>query len=68
MATKECAAPPNDPSLAKAESGVRLANTGLAIGISGAVTLIGGLVWYLVQPASAPDSRRARIGGPVFTF
>jgi hypothetical protein len=68
MATKECAAPPNDPSLAKAESGVRLANTGLAIGISGAVALVGGLVWYLVQPARTPDSRRARIGAPMFTF
>jgi hypothetical protein len=69
MATKECTAPPNDPSLAQAEAGVRLANTGLAIGISGAVTLVGGLVWYLLQPASTPDSRRARVGsGPLFTF
>jgi hypothetical protein len=47
---------------------VRLANTGLAIGISGAVALVGGLVWYLVQPARTPDSRRARIGAPMFTF
>jgi hypothetical protein len=68
MSTKECATAPNDPALGKAESGVRLANTGLAVGISGAVTLLGGLVWYLVQPASAPDSRRARVGGPLFTF
>ena len=66
--TKECATPPNDPSIAKAESGVRLANTGLAIGISGAVVLVGGLVWYLVQPSGSSDSRRARIGGPLFTF
>ena len=68
MSTKECATAPNDPAIGKAESGVRLANTGLAIGIGGAVTLLGGLVWYLAQPASAPDSRRARIGGPLFTF
>ena len=68
VSTKECATPPNDPSLAKAESGVRLANTGLAIGISGAVTLVGGLVWYLMQPSGSSDSRRARIGGPLFTF
>ncbi len=69
MSTKECATPPNDPSLAKAESGARLANAGLAIGISGAVTLVGGLVWYLVQPSGA-DSHRARLGipGPLFTF
>jgi hypothetical protein len=68
VSTKECATTPNDPSLAKAESGVRLANTGLAIGISGAVTLLGGIVWYLVQPSASSDSRRARIGGPLFTF
>jgi hypothetical protein len=68
VSTKECATAPNDPAIGKAESGMRLANTGLAIGIGGAVTLIGGLVWYLVQPASTPDSRRARIGGPLFTF
>jgi hypothetical protein len=65
--TRECAAPPNDPSLKEAESSVRLANTGLAIGITGAVTLIGGLVWYFVQPSGA-DSKRGRIGGPLFTF
>jgi len=69
VSTKECASAPNDPSLSKAESGVRLANTGLAIGISGAVTLVGGIIWYLVQPSgSSSDSRRARIGGPLFTF
>ena len=69
VSTKECATPPNDPAIGKAESGVRLANTGLAVGISGAVTLIGGLVWYLVQPASTPDARRARSpAGPLFTF
>jgi len=65
--TRECAAPPDDPSLGKAESGVRLANTGLAIGITGAITLVGGLIWYLAQPVTT-DSRRARIGGPLFTF
>jgi hypothetical protein len=68
VSTKECTAPPNDPSLAKAESGMRLANTGLAVGISGAVALLGGIVWYLVQPSTTSDSRRARIGGPFFTF
>jgi hypothetical protein len=68
MSTKECATPPNDPSLSKAESGVRLANTGLAIGLSGAVVLASGIVWYLVQPSGSSDSRRARIGGPLFTF
>ncbi len=68
VATKECATTPNDPAIGRAESGVRLANTGIAVGISGAVVLVGGLVWYLLQPASTPDSRRARIGSSLFTF
>jgi len=68
VSTKECATAPNDPAIGQAASGVRLANTGLAVGISGAVTLLGGLIWYLAQPASTPDSRRARIGGPLLTF
>lgn len=68
IATRECAAPPNDPSLGKAESGVRLANAGLAIGITGTATLAFGLIWYFVQPSSTSDSRRGRIGGPLFTF
>jgi hypothetical protein len=68
MSTKECSAPPGDPAYAKAASGVQLANTGIAVGISGAITLIGGLVWYFVQPNGSSDSRRARVGGPLFTF
>ena len=68
VSTKECAGPPNDPALAQAESGVRLANTRLAIGISGVVVLVGGVVWYLLQPSRAPDSRRGTIGAPLFTF
>lgn len=70
MATKECASAPGDPSIGRAESGVRLANTGLVIGLTGAITLVGGLVWYLVQPASSSstDPRRAKFGGPLFTF
>lgn len=68
MSTRECATAPNDPSLSKAESGVRLANTGLAVGITGAVTVLGGIIWYLAQPSGSSDSRRGRIGGPFFTF
>ena len=49
-------------------TGAVLANqTLLAIGISGAVTLVGGLIWYFVQPKTT-DSKRGRIGGPLFTF
>lgn len=63
--TRECAAPPGDPSIADAASSTRLANTGLAIGIGGAVVLVGGLVWYLVQPSS---SRRGKAFSPFITF
>lgn len=59
VSTKECAGPPNDPSIDQARSGVSLANVGLSIGVAGAVTLIGSLVWYFVQPTTASDSRRA---------
>jgi hypothetical protein len=31
------------------------------------VTLVGGLVWYFVQP-NPGDSRRARTRGSLFTF
>ena len=69
VSTRECATTPNDPAIGKAESGVRLANTGLAVGIGGAVTLIGGLIWYLAEPAGTPDSRRAGSrAGALFTF
>lgn len=68
IATKECATATRDPSIGEAESGVRLANTGLVIGITGAITLAGGLVWYFLQPSGATDARRARLGGPLFTF
>ena len=66
LSTHACAAPPGDPSIAEAASGTRLANAGIAIGIGGAVVLVGGLVWYFVQPAS--DSRRAKTFSPFITF
>ena len=54
-ATRDCAVPSGDPSIAKAQSGVNLANAGIAMGIGGAVVLAGGIVWYLLQPKSAPQ-------------
>jgi hypothetical protein len=68
FSTRECAGPPNDPSLDQARSGVSTANLGVTIGVAGAVTLVGGLVWYFLQP-TGPDSRRAAlptIGGITF--
>ncbi len=75
VSTRECAAPPGASVFAKAESGLRLSNTGLAVGIGGAVALLGGLVWYFAQgshrdPEDAPSSRHARptAASPWFTF
>jgi hypothetical protein len=54
--TKECLAAPGAPALEEAKSGVSLANTGIGIGITGAAFLVGGLVWYLLQPSSERKS------------
>lgn len=67
FSTRECAGPPNDPSLDQAKSGVSLANVGLTLGISGAVTLAGSLLWYLLQP-TGPDTRRAALPTGGITF
>jgi hypothetical protein len=56
MSSKECAAPPGDKAFEDARSGVSMMNTGIAIGIVGAVALAGGLVWYFVQSPTTPDS------------
>jgi hypothetical protein len=66
VSTKECAAPPGDPSLAQAKSGVSLANTGAALGVTGAAVLVGALVWYFVQPVD--DARRASAPPGVVRF
>ena len=48
---------------------MRLANAGIGIGVGGVVTLIGGLVWYFVQPAALTGgARRGQLGGPLLTF
>jgi hypothetical protein len=54
MSAKECSVPPGDPALADAQAGTSLANVGLGVGLGGAATLVGGVVWYLVQPATLP--------------
>ncbi len=50
MSTRECTAPPGDPSFNDAHRGVSMANIGVAVGIGGAVALAGGLIWYAAQP------------------
>ncbi len=54
VSSKECAAAPGDPAFADAQSGTSLANVGLGVGLGGAAMLIGGVVWYIVQPRTLP--------------
>jgi hypothetical protein len=69
MDTRECAAAPGSPAFGRAESSVRTSNLGLEIGISGAVALVSGLVWYFAQPTTrGSDPKRAARPSGVFTF
>lgn len=52
VSTKECAAPNGDKSFDEASKGVSMANLGLGVGIGGAALLVGGVVWYFLQPAT----------------
>ena len=64
VSTKECAASPGDPSFDGARSGVSLANIGAGVGIGGAALLVGGIVWYAVEPKTPIDTRRGRLVQP----
>jgi hypothetical protein len=46
----QCTAPPGDPSIEQARRGVSLANVGLGVGIGGTSLLVGGALWYFLQP------------------
>lgn len=46
----QCIAPPGDPSIEQARRGVSLANVGLGVGIGGTSLLVGGALWYFLQP------------------
>jgi hypothetical protein len=52
VGTKECAAPPNDPSFQDAHAATSMANVGLGVGIAGAVLLVTGIIWYVASPAT----------------
>jgi hypothetical protein len=54
IGTRECTAPPGDPSLDQAHRGVTLANFGIGVGVGGAALLAGGAIWYFAQPARPP--------------
>jgi hypothetical protein len=60
VSSKECAAAPGDPAFADAQAGTSLANIGLGVGLGGAAMLVGGLVWYFVQPATLPTESPLR--------
>ncbi|HVJ92244.1 MAG TPA: hypothetical protein VM580_20730 [Labilithrix sp.] len=64
FSTRECAAPANDPAFAEAKDAASLANTGMVIGIAGAAAVVGGLVWYLLQPAHPTETRRGKLSLP----
>jgi hypothetical protein len=59
VGSKQCVAPPGDPSLAQAHHGVSLANLGIGIGAGGVALLTSGLVWYFLQPVH-PRTEQAR--------
>ena len=50
LSSRQCVAPPGDPSIDKAHRGVALANLGFGIGGGGAAVLLGSMVWYFLQP------------------
>ena len=54
IGTRQCEAPPGDPAFDKARRGVGLANFGIGIGASGAAVLLGGAIWFALEPARAP--------------
>ena len=59
VSTKECTAPPGDPSFNDARRGVSMANLGVAVGVGGAVMLGGGLLWYALQPTATRSENAA---------
>lgn len=68
VGSHECAAPASDPSIDKAQSSMTMADIGLGVGIAGAVTLIGGLVWYFASPSGSGGSQRGSAPSSVITF
>ncbi len=56
LSTNECSAPPGDPVFARARTGARTMNVGIAIGGIGATALLGGVVWYLAGAKTTTES------------
>jgi hypothetical protein len=68
ISSKECAAPPGDKSFDEAHSGVATMNTGIAVGVIGAITVMGSLVWYFLQTPTVPKTAEAAHVGPDWTL
>ena len=65
IGSRQCVAPPGDPSLSQAHRGIALANLGFGIGGGGAAVLAGGVIWYFLQPASSKvEQERAARASP----
>jgi hypothetical protein len=65
VSTRECVGTgKDDPALAEAKGATALANAGIGIGLAGAAFLVGGLVWYLLQPSRPTEARRGQIAVP----
>ena len=67
LSSRQCVAPPGDPSINDAHRGVTLANVGLGVGAGGAALLAGGAIWYFTQPAKlSKESARSPSIAPWF--
>ncbi|HEX4447607.1 MAG TPA: hypothetical protein VH044_12750 [Polyangiaceae bacterium] len=51
VGSRQCVAAPGDPAFDQAHRGIGLANLGIGVGAAGAAVLVGGTVWYFLQPA-----------------
>jgi hypothetical protein len=51
MGSRLCVAPPGDPSLEQARRAIALTDVGLGVGGGGAALLVGGALWYILEPS-----------------
>lgn len=74
LSTHQCAAPPNDPSIANASSSAKMIDYGWAVGITGVVALGAGAYWYFTgaktekehmafAPWASPNGGGIALGG-----